>query len=330
MNSRDQLPEILGRYKNSDFVVQQKVRFTFYLNLALIICLFLLIITTGFIQINSTVYNGFYFPVLLPEASVLLLFCFCLFLLIRGHYGWAANLLLGSAMCAVWIVILVDKGEAILRMDTIAILLALLPMAALLLRSRRYSIFIYGAVNIVVLYIFTRMLLHQGVISASEANDYLIDTGIAIVFISILAYNIFMVNKRSLDRAVNDIYEREQAEKALRQSEELFRSLIEFAPCIMVLTELDGRVIIVNKAFTDATGYTKEDIFRTLTRDASVGLFDSSGGPFRSQIIDKGIVENMEIALQAKNGKHIELYISGKIIRLGDREVILSAALDIT
>jgi PAS domain S-box-containing protein len=330
MNSRDQLPGILSRYRNSDFVVQQKVRFTFYLNLALIACLALLIITTGIIQINSPVYNGLYLPVLIPEISVLFLFGLCLFLLVRGHYGWAANLLLGSAMFAVWIVILVDKGEAIFRMDTIAILLALLPMAALLLRSRKYSIFIYGVVNIVVLFIFTRILLHQGVISKFEANDYLIDTGIAIVFISILGYNIFMVNKRSIDQAMKDIREREQAEKALRESEELFRSLIEFAPCIILLTELDGKIIVVNKAFSEATGYNREDIAGKKNPDGSESWFESLGGNLRSQITGKGSVEHVEIALQAKNGKHIELYLSGKLIRLGNREVILSAAVDIS
>jgi PAS domain S-box-containing protein len=57
-----------------------------------------------------------------------------------------------------------------------------------------------------------------------------------------------------------DITERRRAEDLLRKEREAFSSVLDKAPYGIVLSEADGRSTFANRAFTEITGYTLEDI----------------------------------------------------------------------
>jgi PAS domain S-box-containing protein len=60
-----------------------------------------------------------------------------------------------------------------------------------------------------------------------------------------------------------DISARKGAELALQEGEANFRSLFELSPLpICQVEQPAGRFLMVNKAFTDATGYTREELLR--------------------------------------------------------------------
>ncbi|MDD3525511.1 MAG: PAS domain S-box protein [Bacteroidales bacterium] len=68
-----------------------------------------------------------------------------------------------------------------------------------------------------------------------------------------------------------DITERKNAEDALTESEQKFRRLFDSAPEAIVISDLKGRFISVNKAFTELLGYSCDEAiacsFRDITPD---------------------------------------------------------------
>ena len=81
---------------------------------------------------------------------------------------------------------------------------------------------------------------------------------------------------------VRDITERKQAQEALRQSEERFRSLFEQGPLGVALMGIDGRMLKVNAAFCQMLGYSEAELTRITPfdithpddREASVDLME--------------------------------------------------------
>jgi PAS domain S-box-containing protein len=57
-----------------------------------------------------------------------------------------------------------------------------------------------------------------------------------------------------------DITARKQAERALRESEETFRTMVDISPLPLSLVDATGKYLYVNPAFTEVFGYTLADI----------------------------------------------------------------------
>jgi PAS domain S-box-containing protein len=66
---------------------------------------------------------------------------------------------------------------------------------------------------------------------------------------------------------VLDITERKRAELLLRQSESKLRSLFDWSPLGLQLTNVKGQYIEVNAAFCDITGYTRDELIGSNYRD---------------------------------------------------------------
>ena len=62
----------------------------------------------------------------------------------------------------------------------------------------------------------------------------------------------------------HDITERKRAEKALQESEELFRTIVEVAPSLLVITDGHGCNHYVSPNCEEFTGYTQEELVGTL------------------------------------------------------------------
>ena len=69
-----------------------------------------------------------------------------------------------------------------------------------------------------------------------------------------------------------DIADRKNAEEALRQSEEKFRTLIEQASDAFFLHDGDGRFLEVNRQACESLGYTREELLRMHVFDVEQGV----------------------------------------------------------
>lgn len=97
----------------------------------------------------------------------------------------------------------------------------------------------------------------------------------------------------------NDITERREAEEKLRSSEERFRGIFDQATVGVIATDLRGRLLTVNPAFTAISGYKDEEVFgrdyASLThpddRDREAKLFEAlQAGTRESYSIEKRYV----------------------------------------
>ncbi len=89
------------------------------------------------------------------------------------------------------------------------------------------------------------------------AHDYLLKDNLARLAPAV---------QRELEQAVIR-RERKQAEKALRESEEKYRMLVEQASDAIFITDSDGQCVDVNAAGCKLLGYTREEIQKLKVQD---------------------------------------------------------------
>jgi PAS domain S-box-containing protein len=255
----------LSRYKDSDFSVQQRVMFLFHLLFGIIIFTLLMISYSMIVQLTSPAYGKLYLPVLLPELIYLLIACSCAVLIIKGYFSTAAHMLLISSIVTVWIVIWFDKNEPVARLDTIVMIPAILSILPLLIRKRSIFILVYVLANIIILLVFTNLLKEKLQLPGASLKDFIGDTSVALLFIGIVGFSLFRINKKSLDRAVSDINDRLEAEKALGESEKKFKELTDLLPQTIFEADLNGKVTYINNNGLELFGYNEEEVKNSIT-----------------------------------------------------------------
>ncbi len=326
-----ELPKILSHYENTDFATQQRVSFLYHLCIALIGSIILLTAFTGYVQVTSPSYSALYFPVLVPEFVILFLVLFCILIIVKGYLAISTHILLISSFSTVWIVMWMDRNEAIARLDTIVFILGFLTMLPLLI-TRKGIILLYVGINLSVLFVFIMAFRKQFAIPDSSVMDYMVDTSIAFSFIGIVVYSIFKFNKESLERTVVDMNERLDAEKTLLESEQKYRTIMENMNDVVMMVDNDDRVQYVNKRFTEILGYTKEEIigeigYLKLLEPRNQNIIINHN----HQRINK-IASQYEITFIAKNGREIDFLVSGAPINDSEGKTIgsIGAMIDIT
>jgi PAS domain S-box-containing protein len=112
--------------------------------------------------------------------------------------------------------------------------------------------------------------------------------------------------------AIEDITERKQVEKALRESEESFRAVTEKANDGIIIASSDGTHLYANRRASEITGYSVEELLKIGMR----GLTHPDEIPKLSEILKKRlsgeeVPSHYETKIIRKDGKTLEVEISG-------------------
>jgi PAS domain S-box-containing protein len=137
------------------------------------------------------------------------------------------------------------------------------------------------------------------------ALDYLVKSQVALAELP--------RTSESILRRWDDIVQRRQAERALRESEERFRLLYEASPLPYQSLNADGRLVEVNPAWSEFLGYSKDEVLGRELRD----FLDEAGRrAFRErfpQFLSAGEVRDADFVMIRKDGTRIPVEVDGRI-----------------
>ncbi len=240
----------LGKYRGGDYVIEQKATVLFIVTSAVLL-LVLPVYAIFFSSVKDDMQLG---------VTILLVIAISigvLAVLKSGHYFLAAHSLMILVFAAIWTTILSDIGGDIIhnRMDTIALVLGLLAFTPLVAYRRTHVILFYFTANILAFILFVFLLLSEPSLQKSTAYSYILDTGIAMVMIGVISYQVFRINTAALDRSV-------EAVEMIHRGAELFRGVVEGSPQEIIIVNADGTLQFVSEARASAFGYTGEEIPR--------------------------------------------------------------------
>jgi diguanylate cyclase (GGDEF)-like protein/PAS domain S-box-containing protein len=199
------------------------------------------------------------------------------------------------------------------------------------MRRASRDLIVISIIAILVLVIGAIFDLHELVDEWLRVTEWADLDELLIVFTFLaIAFSIFSL--RRLGEVKSESIEHEKAEKALKESEDKFRSLAEQSPN-MIFINSRGGVVYANKKCEEAMGYAREEYY-----SPDFNFLNLIAPEYRDSM-KASLVKHMkgqgqasyEYALITKEGKRIEAILATKLIRYEDEDfAILGTVTDVT
>ncbi|MEM2959311.1 MAG: PAS domain S-box protein, partial [Candidatus Jordarchaeaceae archaeon] len=142
--------------------------------------------------------------------------------------------------------------------------------------------------------------------------------------------------KRNLIGAVEitlEITERRRAEEALRESEQKYRSLVDTSPDPITLTDLDGKILMVNKEGLKVLGCEKEEELIGKSGFDFIAPEDHQRAlKIMKRLLETGSARNIEYKIVKRDGTVVSVETNMSVIvdAYGKPKAILGVSRDIT
>lgn len=257
----------LRRYAAEDAVTQYQARFILYFSFSSIIALIAAMVYGVPVQLQASPSSGINVPLLTAELVTLILFVWVIFLLVRGQLNVSGHLLITVSLLAVWTVIFVDRSEALIQLDSIFFIFAILSSTPLLVKKKVFPVLFYTLINIPALWVLLMTQRERLALGRRAEVDLLSDAVVALIFVAFTHFTLFIINRDAMNRLRQDIRRREAAELSLRQNESRMETLLRFqnemleTAAVWINTlDAQGRISFWNKAAEHISGYSREEV----------------------------------------------------------------------
>ncbi len=131
--------------------------------------------------------------------------------------------------------------------------------------------------------------------------------------------------------SLRDITERKRMDERLQLSEKLFSEAFRSSPDSMVISDpATGRIIDANKAIEKWSGYKRGELIGKTTLEINMWANQHDREQFVKSLSAKDSTTGSQVKLARKDGQARDVFLSARLIEIGDKTYILSLARDIT
>jgi PAS domain S-box-containing protein len=129
----------------------------------------------------------------------------------------------------------------------------------------------------------------------------------------------------------HDVTELKRTEGALRESEELFRTVFQTSPDAININRMaDGQFVAINNGFAELSGFTRAEVIGKTTLDLNVWQNVKDREHLYARLNADGQITNFATKFRRKDGRLIDALVSAKRISLGNQPHLLAVTRDIT
>ena len=127
----------------------------------------------------------------------------------------------------------------------------------------------------------------------------------------------------------SDVTNRKEMERALRESENLVRSILEASPVPVAMTRAsDGLIVYESPASRALFGQMQQSGDPSYVRDLYVDSRDRQR--YLTMLRERGTLEGFEVEFRKANGQHIWVSLTASMIEYQGEEMIVASAYDLT